>query len=68
MDATTARRIGNTALGLALILLAWAICGKLGFVPPMGSVRVMSLFAFALALVARGFRRRADRAAAAAGD
>ncbi|HVE34402.1 MAG TPA: hypothetical protein VNC18_12625 [Gemmatimonadaceae bacterium] len=68
MDATTARRIGNAALVLALFILAWAICGKLGWVPPMANVRVMSMFGFVLAMIARGFRRRADRAAAAAGD
>ena len=65
MDATTARRIGNAALALALIIMAWAICGKFGLVPPLIRVREMSLLAFALALVARGFRRRADRAPAA---
>jgi hypothetical protein len=34
----------------------------------MANVRVMSMFGFVLAMIARGFRRRADRAAAAAGD
>jgi hypothetical protein len=68
MDATTARRIGNTALAIAIVIILWAICGKFGLVPPLANVREMSLLAFALALVARGFRRRADRAAAAAGD
>jgi hypothetical protein len=68
MDATTARRIANAALIIAVAILLWAICGKLGFVPPLTHVREMYLLAFAFVLVARGFRRRADRVQAAAGD
>lgn len=58
MDASTSRRIGNIALVLAILIVIWAICAKLGFVPRVASVRELSLFAFALVIVARAFRRR----------
>jgi hypothetical protein len=61
MDPITSRRIGNAALILAVVILLWAVCGKLGFVPPLAHVREMYLFALVLVFVARGFRRRADR-------
>lgn len=68
MDATTARRIANATLAIAFLIILWAICAKFGFVPRLTSVTNMSLIAFAFAFVARGFRRRAERAQTAAGD
>jgi hypothetical protein len=58
MDASTSRRIGNVALGLAVVILLWAICAKLGFVPRIASVRELSIVAFVLVIFARAFRRR----------
>jgi TRAP-type C4-dicarboxylate transport system permease small subunit len=58
MDATTSRRIGNIALVLAILILIWTVCAKLGFVPPIAHVREVSLFALVLVIFARAFRRR----------
>lgn len=58
MDASTSRRIGNIALVLAILILIWTICAKLGVVPPIARVREVSLFALALVIVARVLRRR----------
>jgi len=68
MDATTARRIANSLLAIAILFILWAICAKFGLVPRLTSVTNMSLIAFAFALVARAFRRRAERVQTAAGD
>jgi uncharacterized membrane protein len=58
MDATTARRIGNVALALAILILLIAIGSKFGLLPPIVHLREASLVAMVLAVLARGFRRR----------
>jgi hypothetical protein len=58
MDATTARRIGNVALALVIVILVVAIGGKFGLWPQIAHLREASLVAMVLAVLARGFRRR----------
>ena len=58
MDATTSRRIGNIALGLAIAILVLSIGGKFGFLPQIVHMREVSLLALVLVFVARALRRR----------
>ena len=62
MEATTARRIGNSALLLAVIILIIAIAGRFGLMPQVAHIREWSLVALMLAIVARVFRRRGQEA------
>jgi hypothetical protein len=68
MDAITARRIGNAALALAIITILWAIGSKFGLLPRLTRLRDMALIALVFTLVARAFRRRAERVQTVAGD
>jgi len=58
MDATTARRIGNVALALAIVILLVAIGGRFGLYPPIAHMREATLCAMVLVVLARAFRRR----------
>jgi len=58
MDATTARRIGNGALLIAVLILLVAIAGRFGLMPQLAHIRELSLLALVLTVVARAFRRR----------
>ncbi len=58
MDATTARRIGNVALGLAILILLASLGAKVGIVPQIAHMRELSLVALVLVIAARGLRRR----------
>ena len=58
MEPATARRIGNIALFIAVVILVIAIAGRFGLMPPVAHIRELSLLALVLAIVARVFRRR----------
>src|SRR3954469_13048317 len=53
MDATTARRIGNVALGLAILILLASLGAKVGIVPQIAHMRELSLVALVLVIAAR---------------
>ncbi|HEY6830575.1 MAG TPA: hypothetical protein VI259_27200 [Gemmatimonadaceae bacterium] len=58
MEAATARRIGNIALFIAVVILVIAVAGRFGLMPPVAHIRELSLLALVFAIVARVFRRR----------
>ena len=58
MEAATARRVGNIALLIAVVILIIAIAGRFGLMPQVAHIRELSLVALMLAIVARVLRRR----------
>ncbi len=60
MEPATARRIGNIALFIAILILVIAIAGRFGLMPQVAHIRELSLLALVLAIVARVLRRRGD--------